>query len=43
MSTNFADVIIHIDEKLPLAQLKTLEDLIQKIKSEGVHAELVRL
>ena len=31
MSTNFADVIVHIDETLPLDQLKTLEDHIHKI------------
>jgi len=31
MSTNLADVIVHIDETLPLDQLKTLEDHIHKI------------
>ena len=31
MSTNLADVIVHIDETLPLDQLKTLEDHIQRI------------
>ncbi|NCF52829.1 ATP-binding protein [Gammaproteobacteria bacterium] len=77
MSTNLADVIVHIDETLPLDQLTTLEDHIHRIggvvsacnrddqphlitvvydpkqvkssdilvrvKSEGVHAELVGL
>ena len=31
MSTNLADVVLHIDETLPLDQLKTLEDHIHKI------------
>jgi hypothetical protein len=31
MSTNLADVFVHIDETLPLDQLKTLEDHIHKI------------
>jgi hypothetical protein len=31
MSTNLADVIVHIDETLPLDQLKTVEDHIHKI------------
>ena len=31
MSTNLADVIIHVDETLPLDQLKTIEDHIHKI------------
>ena len=31
MSTNVADVIVHIDETLPLEQLKTLEDHIHKM------------
>ena len=31
MSTNLADVIVHIDETLPRSQLKTLEDHIHKI------------
>jgi len=77
MSTNIADVVVHIDETLPLDELKTLEnhihkiggvvsacnrddkphfisitynpkqvkshDILVKIKSEGVHAELVGL
>lgn len=77
MSTNVADVVVHIDETLPLDQLKTLEDhihkmggvvsacnrddqphlisvtydpeqvksrdILAKIMSEGVHAELVGL
>ena len=77
MSINIADVIVHVDETLPLDQLKTLEDHIHKmggvvsacnrddqphlisvtyspqqvkphdilvrIESEGVHAELVGL
>jgi len=77
MSTNTADVVVHIDESLPLDQLKILEDHIHKIggvmsasnrddkphlilvsydpaqvkshdilvkvKSEGIHAELVGL
>ncbi len=77
MSTKFADVVVHIDETLPLDQLKALEDhihkiggvisacnrdnqphlisvvydseqvksldILTKVKSEGVHAELVGL
>ena len=77
MSTNISDVVVHIDETLPLDQLKTLEDhihemggvvsacnrddrphlisvsydpalvkshdILVKIQSEGVHAELVGL
>ena len=77
MSTNIADVVIHIDETLPPDQLKTLEshvhkmggvvsacnrddrphlisvsydpalvkshDILVKIQSEGIHAELVGL
>ena len=77
MSTNVADVVVHIDETLPREQLKTLEDhihkmggvvsacnrddqphlisvtydpeqvksrdILAKILSEGVHAELVGL
>lgn len=77
MSTDIADVIVHIDETLPVAQLKTLEDhiheiggvvsasnrdnqphlisvtydpakvksydILVKVRSEGVHAELVGL
>jgi sensor histidine kinase regulating citrate/malate metabolism len=77
MSTNIADVVVHIDETLPLDELKTIEnhihkiggvvsacnrddephlisvtynpeqvkshDILVKIKSEGVHAELVGL
>jgi hypothetical protein len=77
MSTNLADVIVHIDETLPLDQLTTLEDhihqiggvvsacnrddqphlitvvydpkqvqsgdILVRVKSEGVHAELVGL
>lgn len=77
MSANVADVVVHIDETLPLEQLKTLEDhihkmggvvsacnrddqphlisvtydpeqvksrdILAKILSEGVHAELVGL
>jgi hypothetical protein len=77
MSTNIADVVVHIDETLPLDQLKNLEDhihklggvvsainrddrphlisvsydpalvkshdILVKIRSEGVHAELVGL
>ena len=77
MSTNVADVFVHIDEMLPLGQLETLEDHIREIggvvsacnrddrphlisvtydpaqvkshdilvrvRSEGVHAELVGL
>ena len=31
MSTGFSDVVVHIDETLPLDQLKTLEDHIHKI------------
>ena len=31
MSTNLADVIVHIDETLSLDQLKTVEDHIHKI------------
>ena len=31
MSTNFADVVVHIDETLPLDQLKVLENHIHKI------------
>jgi hypothetical protein len=31
MSANFADVIVHIDETLPLDQVKTLEDHIHRI------------
>ena len=31
MSTNLADVLVHIDETLPLDQLKTLEDHIHKM------------
>ena len=31
MSTNIADVIVHVDETLPLDQLKTIEDHIHKI------------
>ncbi len=77
MRTNIADVVVHIDETLPLDELKTIEnhihkiggvvsacnrddephlisvtynpeqvkshDILVKIKSEGVHAELVGL
>ena len=77
MSTNIADVIVHIDETLPLDELKTIEDhiyeiggvvsacnrddrphlisvtyhpehvkahdILVKVESEGVHAELVGL
>ena len=77
MTTGFADVIVHIDETLPLDQLKTLEshihkmggvvsacnrddrphlisvtynselvkshDILLRVMSEGVHAELVGL
>ena len=77
MSTNIADVIVHVDETLPLDQLKTVEghihnmggvvsacnrddkphlisvtydpekvkahDILVKVESEGVHAELVGL
>ena len=77
MSTEFADVVVHIDETLPLDQVKTIEDhihkmggvvsacnrddkphlisvtynpekvkshdILVKVKSEGVHAELVGL
>lgn len=77
MTTYFSDVIVHVDEALPLDQLKTLEDHIHKIggvvsacnrddqphlisvtynpevvkshdilvkvQSEGIHAELVGL
>ena len=77
MSANIADVVVHIDETLPLDQLKTLEghvhkmggvvsacnrddrphlisvsydpalvkshDILVKIRSEGIHAELVGL
>lgn len=77
MSANIADLVIHIDETLPLDQLETLEkhvhkmggvvsacnredqphlmsvsydpalvkshDILVKIKSEGIHAELVGL
>jgi len=31
MSTNVSDVVVHIDETLPLEQLKTLEDHILKM------------
>ena len=31
MSTNLADVFVHIDETLPIDQLKTFEDHIHKI------------
>ena len=31
MSTNLTDVLVHIDETLPLDQLKTLEDHFHKI------------
>jgi hypothetical protein len=31
MSTNLADVLVHIDETLPLNQLKTLEHHIHKM------------
>ncbi len=31
MSTGISDVVVHIDETLPLDQLKTLEDHIHKI------------
>ncbi len=31
MSTNLADVIVHVDETLPPDQLKTIEDHIHKI------------
>ncbi len=31
MSTNIADVVVHIDETLPLNQLKTLEDHIHEM------------
>ena len=31
MSTNIADVVVHIDETLTLDQLKTLEEHIHKI------------
>ncbi len=77
MSTDIADVIVHIDETLPVDQLKTLEDhihemggvvsacnrddqphlvsitynpehvkahdILEKVESEGFHAELVGL
>jgi len=77
MNTNIADVVVHIDETLPLDQLKTLEDhihkmggvvsacnrgdrphlisvtynpelvkshdILLKVESEGIHAELVGL
>ena len=77
MNTNLADVVVHIDETLPLDQLKTLEDhihgiggvvsacnragqphlisvvynpekvksrdILEKVQTEGVHAELVGL
>jgi hypothetical protein len=77
MSTSISDVLVHIDETLPLDQLKVLEDhilnmggvvsacnrddqphlisvtynpglvkshdILEKVKSEGVHAELVGL
>ena len=77
MTTNYSDVIVHIDETLPPDQLKTLEDhiykiggvksaynrddkphfifvtydsgqvkshdILVKVRSEGVHAELVGL
>jgi hypothetical protein len=77
MSTNLSDVFVHIDETLPLGELKTLEDhihkiggvvsacnrddrphlisvtynpelvkshdILVKIRSEGIHAELVGL
>jgi hypothetical protein len=77
MSTNFADVVVHINETLPLDQLKSLEghiheiggvvsacnrdnqphlisvvynpeqvkslEILTKVKSEGIHAELIGL
>jgi hypothetical protein len=77
MSANIADVVMHVDETLPLDQLKTLEnhiqelggvlsacnrddkphlisitydpgqiksqDILVKVGSEGIHAELVGL
>jgi hypothetical protein len=77
MSTNFADVVVHINETLPLDQLKILEghiheiggvisacnrdnqphlisvvynpeqvkslEILTKVKSEGIHAELIGL
>ena len=77
MSTDIADVVVHIDETLPPGQLRTLEDhihemggvvsacnrdnqpqlvsvtynpalvnshdILVKVQSEGVHAELVGL
>ena len=77
MTTNVADVVLHIDETLPPDQLKTLErhlykmggvikafnredrphliqvvydtgkvqshDILSKVQSEGIHAELVGL
>ena len=77
MTSNYSDVIVHIDETLPPDQLKTLEDhiykiggvmstsnrddkphlilvtydpeqvkshdILVKVRSEGVHAELVGL
>ena len=77
MNTNLADVVVHIDETLPLDQLKTLEDhihgidgvvsacnrddqahlisvvynpenvkshdILEKVQTEGLHAELVGL
>jgi hypothetical protein len=77
MSTSVADVVVHIDETLPLDQLKNIEnhihqmggvvsawnrddkphlisvtydpkkvksyDILVKVKSEGVHAQLVGL
>ena len=77
MTTNIADVVLHIDETLPANQLKTLErhlyemggvikafnredkpnliqvkydtgkvqshDILLKVQSEGIHAELIGL
>jgi len=31
MSTNIADVVVHIDETLPLDELKTIEDHVREM------------
>ena len=77
MKTNLADVIVHVDETLPIDELKTIEDhihgmggvvtacnrddqphlisvvynpekvqsndILAKVRTEGVHAELIGL
>ena len=77
MTTNLADVIVHVDETLPREQLKTLEDhihemggvvsacnrddqphliavvydpekvnshdILEKVQTKGLHAELIGL